>query len=44
MCLTDIDPGFAAAGYMFDPMAGDLDMPDDYQQAYDPMQRAYDAC
>ena len=42
MCFTDIDPRFAGP-VMYDHM-GDLDMPDDYPQGYDSMQRAYDAC
>lgn len=45
VCFAEIDPRFVSAGYGYDHMQSELDMPDDYPQAYDSLGRGYpDAC
>lgn len=45
VCFTDIEPRFVGGGYGYDHMQAELDMADEYPQAYDSMGRGYtDAC
>lgn len=45
VCFTDNEARFGGGGYGYDAMQRELDMGDDYPQAYDTMSRPYpDAC